>query len=170
MGYYNKAERKMILTKAVKDGLTVEQMMDKICVSKVRVYQLMTEFGLATPERSKKGTWTAKDKRLRWLKHILENKEMTRQEVTKVLDYAEANLETFLPKVCPVLGVPLVYGAEGKRMLNSASVDKLVPAKGYVLENISIISWRANNLKNNASMDEMGKIYAWMQQKTKELD
>lgn len=61
------------------------------------------------------------------------------------------------PKVCPVLGIPLFYGA-GKLSDNSPSVDRVDPAKGYTKENVQIISYRANSIKRNATACELRKI------------
>lgn len=35
---------------------------------------------------------------------------------------------------------------------------------GYVPGNVAVISWRANNLKRDASADELLRIAAWMKE------
>jgi hypothetical protein len=62
-----------------------------------------------------------------------------------------------IPKFCPVLGIELKI-APGKAQDCSPSIDKIVPALGYVKGNICIISWRANLLKNNATLDELERV------------
>lgn len=77
------------------------------------------------------------------------------------------NLELFdisIPAVCPVLGIPLSYGV-GKRTHNSASLDRLNPAKGYTYDNVCVISWRANDLKKNGTLDEFKKLVAYLESK-----
>ena len=49
---------------------------------------------------------------------------------------------------------------------NSPTLDKFIPSKGYVKGNVQIISWRANNLKNDGSPEEWIKIANWCQQET----
>lgn len=67
-----------------------------------------------------------------------------------------------IPEVCPVLGVPLERNAGGKTALpNSPSIDCLIPELGYVPGNINVISYRANSIKNNATLDELEKLYFW---------
>lgn len=67
-----------------------------------------------------------------------------------------------IPDVCPVLGIPLQLGTRTFQA-GSPSIDRLVPAKGYVKGNVRIISWRANTLKRDATADEMRKVLAYME-------
>jgi len=69
-----------------------------------------------------------------------------------------------LPDHCPVLGIELRYKAPGKcgPTPNSPSVDRKVPALGYVAGNMRIISNRANMIKNNASVEEVQKVLEYM--------
>lgn len=67
--------------------------------------------------------------------------------------------DLIIPKVCPILGIPLVFGLTGKENTNnSPSVDRIDPNGGYVKNNIVIISGRANRIKYNATIDELDKI------------
>ena len=67
-----------------------------------------------------------------------------------------------IPAVCPVLGIPLAK-SEGYKSAGSPSVDRLIPELGYVKGNISVISFRANWIKNNGTLEEHRKITAWME-------
>ena len=66
-----------------------------------------------------------------------------------------------IPDVCPVFGVPFVFGAKGNHPY-SPSLDKLIPELGYVKGNIRVISYRANTLKRDASFNEIARLYRWM--------
>lgn len=60
------------------------------------------------------------------------------------------------PLFCPLLGIPLDYQAKGKiSKPNGISIDRKIPKLGYVKGNVMIISWRANKLKNDATLDEI---------------
>jgi hypothetical protein len=59
-----------------------------------------------------------------------------------------------IPEYCPVLNIKLDPG-DRKRHGNAPSIDRIDNSKGYVKENIMIISNRANLLKNNATIDEL---------------
>lgn len=59
-----------------------------------------------------------------------------------------------VPLVCPVLGIPIQRGV-GHGCDNSPSIDKIVPALGYVKGNIVVVSMRANRIKNDATLAEL---------------
>ena len=61
------------------------------------------------------------------------------------------------PITCPILGIPIRFN-RGSIQDDSISFDRIDSTKGYELDNIQIISWRANKLKNNASLEELKKI------------
>jgi hypothetical protein len=58
-----------------------------------------------------------------------------------------------VPRLCPVLGIPLTVGP--RRSANSPSLDRIVPARGYVPTNVRVISDRANRLKGSRSLQEL---------------
>lgn len=70
------------------------------------------------------------------------------------------------PDYCPVLGIPVILVRTDEprvRNDNTPSLDRIVPELGYVKGNVKMISWRANRLKNDASLNEIEKIYNYMQ-------
>lgn len=61
--------------------------------------------------------------------------------------------------VCPVFNVP--FERRDERTSNAPfapTVDRIVPSAGYVRGNIIIISRRANNIKSDATPEEMRKV------------
>lgn len=66
----------------------------------------------------------------------------------------EAALRLRWPTHCPVFGFELVYGASG-RLRNSASLDRIDSTEGYIWGNVRVVSWRANDLKKDATPDEL---------------
>jgi len=81
----------------------------------------------------------------------------------KDLDFNLSIDDIVIPKICPVLGIPIYTSTTGRQSSNSASIDRIDSSKGYTKDNISIISWRANSLKNDASLQEMKCIIAYME-------
>lgn len=67
-----------------------------------------------------------------------------------------------IPALCPVLGVPLQVGGSGGNEY-SPSLDRLVPALGYTPENVRVISKRANRLKQDATLDELRRLVAYLE-------
>jgi len=72
-----------------------------------------------------------------------------------------------IPEVCPVLGIPLFPSVGNGRkhpalIPNSPSVDRLDNDKGYTPDNIRVISMRANDIKSNATLDELEAVVAYV--------
>lgn len=72
-----------------------------------------------------------------------------------------------IPEICPVLGIPLFStigkGQQPPTLLgNSPSLDRWDNTKGYTPENIRVISMRANDLKSDATLEEMEAVVAYM--------
>lgn len=68
-----------------------------------------------------------------------------------------------LPIKCPILDIELVFN-KYNACDNSYSIDRIEPNKGYIKGNIQIISFKANTIKNNASLLEIEKVYLYMKQ------
>ena len=61
------------------------------------------------------------------------------------------------PTHCPILGAKLDYFAEYRKE-ESPSFDRLDTSKGYVKDNVIVLSWRANRIKNDGTAEEHRKI------------
>lgn len=59
---------------------------------------------------------------------------------------------------CPVLGVELIL----THSRYNPSVDRLKPGLGYVKGNITVISAKANSIKNDATAEEVRKVADWL--------
>jgi hypothetical protein len=59
-----------------------------------------------------------------------------------------------IPKFCPILGIEMAYGVGGVKP-NSPSLDRIVPSKGYIKGNVWVISFKANTIKNDATLEEL---------------
>lgn len=64
-----------------------------------------------------------------------------------------------IPEFCPVLGIKIAYTEGSGAKDYSPSVDRIFPEKGYVKDNIVIVSKKANCIKNNASLSDLKKVY-----------
>ena len=60
-----------------------------------------------------------------------------------------------IPEFCPLLGIKLNTEPNCDNRWASPSIDRLIPSKGYIKGNILICSFRANTIKNNATIDEL---------------
>jgi hypothetical protein len=68
---------------------------------------------------------------------------------------------------CPVLGMRFVYGDPTHPY--SPSVDKLIPALGYVRGNVTVISRHANQMKSDSlSGSDLRAVADWLDKKLQE--
>ena len=68
-----------------------------------------------------------------------------------------------IPSHCPVLGIPLVLSG-GTRVDRTPTMDRIDTEKGYVKGNVAIISWRANRLKNDATLTEIRRLWLYVKE------
>lgn len=65
---------------------------------------------------------------------------------------------------CECCGVTLAIERRfnGQKCDTSPSLDRIVPSLGYVAGNVALLCWRCNNLKRDATSDELMTIALWM--------
>ena len=60
---------------------------------------------------------------------------------------------------CPVLGVDMEISKLGSKNNDlTPSIDRIDPKKGYVKDNIIVVSMRANRIKTDATVDEIRRV------------
>lgn len=77
------------------------------------------------------------------------------------LEFSISLSDIVIPSICPVLGIEITWRGNPR---NSPSLDRLDSTKGYTPENVRVISWRANRLKCDASIEEMERILKYMKE------
>ena len=143
-------------------GISLESIGEKYGVTKQRIYQVIQQFELRTPVYYRKSFLKDQGPRAFWLDRLLRHKKVSKVERLKILT------SLHLPDVCPVLGLVLEYNSgKGARSDCSPSIDRIDSSKGYVLDNIHILSWRANRIKNDSTPEELQKIASYMLNLTK---
>lgn len=65
-----------------------------------------------------------------------------------------------VPEFCPVLGLPLALGGNRE---DSPTIDRLIPALGYTPGNVRVISYRANRIKTDASLEELRSLVRYLE-------
>ena len=68
-------------------------------------------------------------------------------------------LREIMPTHCPVLGIPLVRrSSKTDNSPGSPTLDRIFPERGYVRDNVIVVSKRANQIKSDASPDEIRRV------------
>lgn len=66
--------------------------------------------------------------------------------------------DLIFPHKCPVLDIELDYSTNLVHSKNKPTIDKIIPELGYIKGNIQIISMLANQMKSNATNEELIKF------------
>lgn len=76
--------------------------------------------------------------------------------------------DIIIPEFCPVLGIRLqpTVGT-GRKNLNelsaSPSIDRIDSSRGYTPDNIQVVSFRVNDLKKDATLEEMRSLVKYVE-------
>lgn len=145
----------------VKSGVTLQDIGETYGVSHQRIYQVLQKFGIETPLKKRKTFLTGKPPKYYWLNKMLTAKQVPKKDRLALLETME------IPDVCPVFGLTLNYNGTGEqgftRGEDSPSIDRIDSSKGYTKENIQIISWRANRIKNDSTPEELRLLADYME-------
>ena len=85
--------------------------------------------------------------------------EAKRRAKKRGLD-CDLNKELYFPKVCPILGIELKHGTDD--WYNSPNIDRIDNNKGYLMDNVIVVSALANSIKSAATPDQIlavGEFY-----------
>jgi hypothetical protein len=82
----------------------------------------------------------------------------------KGIEFSLTENDVTIPRYCPVLGIP-IYSSK-LNSDNSPSIDRFNNKLGYIPSNITIISTRANRIKNDSNFEEIEKLYLFLKEET----
>ncbi len=86
------------------------------------------------------------------------------------IEFSITENDITLPDKCPILGIELKsgFGMGFGRLLHEKdsrfSIDRIDNQRGYTSDNVIIVSYRANRLKSDASLEEIKKIASFYEQ------
>lgn len=75
-----------------------------------------------------------------------------RNAKTRNLEFTISKKDIEIPNCCPVFGT--TWGEQEY----APSLDRIDNSKGYIPGNILVVSWRANRIKNDSTLDELKAI------------
>lgn len=88
-----------------------------------------------------------------WERHMLKNTKAAakrnNRECTLVLN------DILIPEKCPYLNIPLTRTIGKGIVSTNASLDRIDSTKGYIPDNVQVISYLANTIKNNATKEQL---------------
>lgn len=103
------------------------------------------------------------DKTILWARRLWGKSKKRAREAGIEFDLTPEDIAKVFPTHCPILGIELKYD----KGINDSkpSLDRINSAKGYVVGNIGVISWRANYVKNELSPEQIERLYLYTQGK-----
>lgn len=94
--------------------------------------------------------WRLKNYKQQWMYRI-------QQRCLKRNIEFNLTIEDFdIPDICPALGCKIIVSDPKK--FQTPSMDRIDPKRGYVKGNVRVISYRANQIKSNSSLEEMEAV------------
>lgn len=156
------------LTEMVTHGETLQSIGDHYKVSRERIRQVLRQFsipnGTSARKKNREASWYRKiGNKLQDHYYVkrqkFSNKKANAKRVGQDFTIQFGDLEW--PSHCPILGLEIDYFADG-RQENSPSIDRIDPTKGYIPGNVAVVSWRANRIKNDGTLEEHQKIVNYL--------
>jgi len=91
---------------------------------------------------------------------MLQTAKRTARNNKLPFDLTAEYLESIYPadNKCPVFGFEMEISKQGESRDKSPSLDKIVPEMGYVIGNVTIVSLKANRMKNNGTLEDLKKV------------
>lgn len=73
----------------------------------------------------------------------------------KNIEFSITINDIIIPTHCPIMGVELTTETGEGRKQTAASLDRIDNSKGYTKDNIQVISWLANSMKQEATKEQL---------------
>lgn len=73
----------------------------------------------------------------------------------KGLSFTITKDDIVIPEFCPVFGIRLETSPEVGRSDASPSLDRIDNSEGYVKGNVIVVSWLANRIKSDATVEQL---------------
>lgn len=105
--------------------------------------------------------WDYRKKHLPRLRHYNLWNNCRQRAKKKGLEFTLEKSDIVVPEFCPILGIKLEHGFSETSRECSPSVDRINLDKGYTPDNIQVISYLANRMKNNATLDQLVLLGKW---------
>jgi hypothetical protein len=100
------------------------------------------------------------------LRYYLRDAKLRAKKKSLPFDLDLDFLDSIATDKCPIFGTAFIFGEANKLSPTSPSLDRIIPSKGYVRDNVVFISHRANTIKHNVvGPDDLYKVADWLRSK-----
>jgi hypothetical protein len=125
-----------------------------------RKLKLQSDDILMEAERKRNREYLKQSRKQNPVRHMLS--DARKRAKIKNIEFSLTSNDIQIPSHCPILGIEL-FQSNGRRLPNSPSLDRIDNLKGYIRDNVMVISFRANALKNDGTIEEFRKIIQYME-------
>lgn len=112
--------------------------------------------------RIAKARWKQKDPKRAWAVYATGGAKTRAKAKGLLFDLTSPYLLSITPDTCPVFGTPFVFVGNKTIQPESATLDRLDPAKGYVRGNVIVMSMKANTIKSAYGSEDVQKVAEWL--------
>jgi hypothetical protein len=109
--------------------------------------------------------WRKSDPKRTWASAAVSSAKRRAKEAGMEYALCYRDVLPLCPDRCPALGIELDYGVKGQKgaRWNSPTIDRLDNTRGYTPDNIAVISYRANSIKQAATAAEIRAVADWLE-------
>lgn len=100
--------------------------------------------------------WIGRAHRIHGLRNTIEYRmwcDAKKRAEAKSLAFTISPKDVVIPELCPFLGIRLIV-CKGQPGPTSPSLDRIKPELGYTPCNIRVISYKANSMKSDSTLEE----------------
>ncbi len=135
--------------------------MPKEQLKQVRV-NIDKKWNNSTKGQTAKQRWKERDPKWAWIVSAVGGARARSKEQDVPFSITNEYILSITSDTCPVLGTKFIFIGGSSISKHSPSIDKIIPALGYVEGNVAVISARANMIKSNASYEEVQQVADWL--------
>lgn len=114
------------------------------------------------PGRKEAATAAWRQTEAGWLSRVMANARSRAAKKGLPFSITKDDLKALMVSHCPALGIELIYHNAGGNRFNSASLDRIIPSHGYVPGNVAVISYKANRMKSDSTVEEFMSLARWI--------
>jgi hypothetical protein len=109
--------------------------------------------------------WRKNNPKGYWASASIQRIKKRAQEISVPFDLTREWLFDNTPELCPVFGTKFTFFGNQNVWECSPTLDRLSPQKGYTIDNVIVISMKANVIKSAYGSPDIFKVATWLAEK-----